>query len=332
MSRTNFLRLLLTVVLYSSFATAFCRDNKECNIVDTSHHLLIAGYLANYSFANYNLDNLKYVDRLYYFSVCPNEKGELEIPGKDIANLKLIKSKLSESQSLYLVVGGWTQSQYIPRMAATKSMRKDFIKRVVKFCKENGLHGVDLDWEDYPTEVNSRDFQQLVENFSKALRLKRLGFTIALGVNDKKIGMAVEALPYVDEINIMSYGKFDEAGNQAPMNLFQNWLTNYSNASVPKEKLVVGVPFYGKRLANGSDSSRIAVSFAEIVTTTHPSTSINWFRNYSYNGLQMIEEKTKLLLASDYKGIMAWELSQDLPASSDSSLLRAIYQLNLKQY
>ena len=328
MFQNGFLKLFLSVSFCSSVFAAFGCDRKEGSFSDTSHHLLIAGYLANYSMAKYNLDNLKYIDRLYYFSVCPNEKGELEIPEKDVANIKLIKSRLSGSQSLYLVVGGWTQSQNIPRMAASKTLRKAFIKKVARFCKTNGLQGVDLDWEDFPAEVNKEDFEMLVEDFSKMLRSQGLGFTIALGVSDKKIRMAVNALPYVDEINIMSYGKFDGAGNQAPMELFQNWLLNYLKASVPKEKLIVGVPFYGKRLANSNDTSRVAVSFAEIVRTTHPAHSSNWFGNYSYNGLQLIGEKTNFLHKTGYKGIMAWELSMDLPVTSDSSLLRAIYQIN----
>jgi GH18 family chitinase len=207
-------------------------------------------------------------------------------------------------------------------------LRKNFIKEVVRFCKANDLQGVDLDWEDYPSEVNKEDFQKLIEEFSQALHSKGLGFTIALGVSEKKIEMAVNALPYVDEINVMSYGKFDETGNQASMALFQNWLLNYAKALVPKEKLIVGVPFYGKRLANNNDNSKMAVSFSEIVTADHPDPSINWFKNYSYNGLQLIEEKTKLLRNGGYRGIMAWELSMDLPIASDSSLLNLIHQVN----
>ncbi|HEY1872754.1 MAG TPA: glycoside hydrolase family 18 protein, partial [Chitinophagaceae bacterium] len=292
MSKNGVLKLFLSLI-FCNIMLATCGCGKdERGFIDTSHHLLIAGYLANYRMANYNLDNLKYVDRLYYFSVCPNERGELEISQEDISNIKLIKSRLGQSQSLYLVVGGWTQSKNIPQMASVKSLREEFVRNVAEFCKENGLQGVDLDWEDFPAEVNKEDFSKLVEDLSKALHSERLGFTIALGVSDKKIQMAVNSLPYVDEINIMSYGKFDEAGNQAPMELFQSWLLNYLTATVPKEKLIVGVPFYGKRLANSSDTSRVAVSFAEIVTTTHPASSVNWFKNYSYNGLQLIKEKT----------------------------------------
>ncbi|HET7898626.1 MAG TPA: glycoside hydrolase family 18 protein, partial [Flavisolibacter sp.] len=147
---------------------------------------------------------------------------------------------------------------------------------------------------------------------------------------EKKIQMAVNALPYVDEINIMSYGKFDDTGNQAPMELFQRWLHNYAAAGVPTEKLIVGVPFYGKRLMTNNDRSRIAVSYAEIVAASHPGPDVNWFKNYSYNGLQVVEEKAKLLRSNRYKGIMAWELSMDLPLTSDSSLLKRIHQINMQ--
>jgi chitinase len=298
---------------------------------DTSHRLLIAGYLANYRIGNFNFDNLKYIDRLYYFSVCPNEKGQLEIPETDALNIREIKARLSEAQSLYLVVGGWTQSKNIPLMASTKSTRKAFVKGIARFCKENGLQGVDLDWEDYPNEVKKSDFYKLVKEFNKELHSQRLAFTIALGVSSKKIEMAVQALPYVDEINVMSYGKFDKEGNQAPMGLFQNWLLAYSAAGIPKEKLIVGVPFYGKRLADSSDHSPISITFSEISLQAHPSPTANWFKNYSYNGLQLIGQKTRYLKENGYQGVMAWEVSQDLPITSDSSLLKRIYEVNLHQ-
>src|SRR5215469_13762981 len=303
LSKNNLLRLFLSLLFCNIIIGAIASDKKDCS--DTSHRLIIAGYLANYRMENYNLDNLKYVDRLYYFSVCPNENGGLEIPEKDIENIKLIKSKLSPSQSLFLVVGGWTQSKNIPYMASKKSRRKAFVKNVTEFCKTSGLQGVDLDWEDYPAEVNKEDFAKLVKDFYKGLHSEGLAFTIALGVSDKKIKMAVSSLPYVNEINIMSYGKFDAAGNQAPMNLLQGWLQDYVNASVPKEKLIVGVPFYGKRLANKNDNSPVAVPFAEIISQTQPDRSVNWFKNYSYNGLQLIREKTKFLRENGYRGIMA---------------------------
>jgi GH18 family chitinase len=192
------------------------------------------------------------------------------------------------------------------------------------------IAGVDLDWEDYPSVVNDDQFVTLAGELSAALHKNNMAFTVALGVSPKKIKLATQVDKYVDEINIMSYGKFDAAGNQAPMNLFETWLNDYTKAGVKKEKLIAGVPFYGKRLPDAEDHSRPSVRYAEIVADTHPDFSVNNYGKYAYNGLSLIAAKTDYLSTNGYKGIMSWELSQDLPADSDSSLLRTIHDSKSK--
>jgi GH18 family chitinase len=284
---------------------------------------IVAGYLANYSFANFHFEALPYLDRIYYFSVCPSETGDFVYTQNDSIFLSSLSSKLTRQQ-LYLVIGGWTQSQNIPLMAASQDKRTAYINSVVAFCKRMHIVGVDLDWEDYPSVVNDNLFVKLAQELSIALHKNNIAFTVALGVSAKKIQLAKQIENYVDEINVMSYGKFDAAGNQAPMNLFETWLNDYVKAGIKKEKLIVGVPFYGKRLPDAQDHSRPSLTYAEIVANTHPDFAINNYGKYAYNGASMIAAKTNYLSANGYKGIMSWELSQDLPPASDSSLLRII--------
>ena len=291
---------------------------------------IVAGYLAKYSFANFHFSALPFLDRIYYFSVSPSDSGDFVYTQNDSTLLSSLVSKLTRQQ-LYLVVGGWTESKNIPTMAVSQSKRAEYIKSLVKFCKRMHITGVDLDWEDYPAVVDDNQFVVLAQELSTSLHKNNIAFTVALGVSAKKIRLATQIEKYVDEINIMSYGKFDATGNQAPMNLFETWLNDYEKAGIKKEKLIVGVPFYGKRLPNPEDHSRPSISYAEIVANTHPDFKIKNYGKYGYNGASLISAKTTYLATKGYKGIMSWELSQDLPVDSDSSLLKTIHKtLNRK--
>lgn len=300
-------------------------------LVSAQRSFIITGYVANYSFSKFDLAALQYLDRVYYFSASPDESGRFFFPDEDLNRLTLVRSKLNKAQQLYLVIGGWLQSKNIPLMAKSGSSRSDYIEKLVTFCKEQGINGVDLDWEDYPAVVDRGDYVLLVKELSKALHKNGLSFSVALGISDKKIRLAVEIQDLVDEINVMSYGKFDKEGNQAPGDLFEKWLKDYQDAGIRMEKLIIGVPFYGKRLPDQADHSPIAMSYADIEALTHPASSMNSYGKYGYNGIDLIKWKTGYLLQNGYRGIMIWELSQDLPASSDSSLLQTIYRVRGSQ-
>lgn len=295
---------------------------------NAGHSFIVAGYLANYSIANFHWEALPYLDRIYYFSVSPSENGDFVYTKNDSTILSSLSSKLTRQQ-LYLVIGGWTQSKNIPVMAGSQSKRREYINNVVAYCKRMKIAGVDLDWEDYPVMVDDNQFVILVQELSTELHKNNMAFTVALGVSAKKIHLATQIEKYVDEINIMSYGKFDEAGNQSPMNLFETWLNDYVKAGIKKDKLIAGVPFYGKRLPNPEDHTRPSFAYSEIVADTHPDFAVNSYGKYAYNGVSLIAAKAAYLSKSGYRGIMSWELSQDLPPDSDSSLLRTIHTATL---
>ncbi|ANE51417.1 glycoside hydrolase family 18 protein [Flavisolibacter tropicus] len=300
--------------------------NAQTNTKKQEQHFLLAGYLQASNIKAFDTVALKYLDRIYFFSVTPDSTGAFFVSPEYIEKMKMLQSVMRPSQALYLVIGGWTGSQNIHGMAADPAKKAAYIKALVEFCQSAHLNGVDLDWEDYPKAVNANDFVALVQDMSTALHMANLPFTIALGTSAGKIALATRVLPYTDQINIMSYGKFDKEGRQATMEDFLSWMNSYEKAGIPKDKLIAGVPFYGKHLPIPGDTGPLAISYAQIVEKAHPGINENQYLNFSYNGIQLLTDKTKWLLQNQYPGIMFWELAHDVSATSNYSLLKAIYQ------
>ena len=87
---------------------------------------------------------------------------------------------------------------------------------------------------------------------------------------------------------------------------------------VPPGKIVLGLPFYGRRLGKPDQT----LSYAEILRQRRPAATSDEVGGYSFNGPATIVRKTKFALERKLGGAMAWELGQD--AAGGDALLAAI--------
>ncbi len=316
-----YLFIALTILLVS------CNKNEiEEPTVNEFPELFVAGYLPWYGFDNFDFEALKYINRVYYFSIAPDSTGNFISPDIHEQNIQFLQNKIGESETeLFIVVGGWYESETIFPMAADSNKREAYVNSLVQFCIENNLDGVDLDWEAYPTSVPETDYILLVDLLSEKLRENNLKFSVAVAASH--YNLAAKFKNKVDQINIMSYGVLDEAGNQVTMSMLTKWLNNFDAAGVPRSKLIVGVPFYGKRPYNTNDNSARALTYRYIVQQSAPAYDENNYGKYSYNGRSLMQTKTKFLRENFYFGIMSWELSQDVDYNSQYSLLKSIVEV-----
>jgi GH18 family chitinase len=87
---------------------------------------------------------------------------------------------------------------------------------------------------------------------------------------------------------------------------------------VPKEKLVLGVPFYGRHVKRRDQ----AMSYREIVGKHKPAAGTDVIDGVYFNGPATIRRKAEYAVEAGLGGVMAWELGQD--AAGERSLLRVI--------
>ncbi|KRX65998.1 putative chitinase 3 [Trichinella sp. T9] len=179
----------------------------------------------------------------------------------------LMKFKeLNSDLKIILSVGGATLG------TNSHKNRQNFANSAVLFCRKHGFDGIDIDWE-YPD--SAEDNQNLVllsrvllETFiteAEQSGNRRLFLTFAVTANQIKadIGYNVSELSKIwDFMNLMSYdfhGAWDSyTGINSPLfsrstdsKILKKWniadaAHHYYKRGMPKEKIVIGLPTYGR--------------------------------------------------------------------------------------
>jgi len=174
---------------------------------------------------------------------------------KEIVALK----KAHPHLKVLLSIGGWGSGRF-SEMAADESNRLKFAADCKRIVKEYDLDGIDIDWE-YPTSnaagisnspADTDNFTLLMRDIRKAIGPKKL-LTLATASNGKYIAFG-DINPYVDFVNIMTYDSGNPPYHHA--SLFRSdksghvtceeAVAAHVKAGMPIEKLVLGIPFYGR--------------------------------------------------------------------------------------
>lgn len=236
-------------------------------------------------------------------------------------------------------------SNKFSKMIASADDRKKFAANCLKYCKDNNLDGIDLDWE-FPGSSTGSDPLHDVDNFTELVKDLRatLGNDMIIGIagaikDKEKVSSggwryidltAVE--PYVDFISLMNY---DFCQAPSPHNAIlapghywdvnRSW-TNYKNANFPAHKLNMGVAFYGRHAYSGSDDSG-ELFYEEILNRLKAQPSVyttaynkTWkvpvlYKNgqmwCSYDDPTSIAAKGEWALDRGMGGIMHWQIRGD---------------------
>lgn len=232
----------------------------------------------NYAFANVRNGEVvvgdTYADTDKFF---PGDCWEPGCKRGNFNQLHKLKQKYPHIKTL-ISVGGWTWSGNFSDAALTDASRTKFANSAVRFVRKWGFDGVDLDWE-YPVSgglkpgrpEDKRNFTLLLQKVREKLNEagkedgKEYLLTIASGAGPDYVKNTEldQVQQHLDWINIMTYdfhGSWEKtSGFNSPLfrdpedpfpkaDTFnvQAGVQGHLDAGVPANKLVMGLPFYGR--------------------------------------------------------------------------------------
>lgn len=224
-------------------------------------------------------------------------------------------------------IGGGSPHPYYHELLK-EGRRRSFIDSLVSIVSKSGLDGIDIDLEGNDIDENYEPFVVELANALKAQN-KLITAAIAVYYKDK---LSDKALAQYDFVNVMSY---DRTGPWRPEKPGPH--STYAHAvedleyfgvqrSIPKEKMVLGVPFYGYGYGPELTSPAISMNYGQIVTQFPGAESTDEYKMPDgkilyYNGIPTMKQKTALA-KEKASGIMIWQVKGD--ASGKLSLLQVI--------
>lgn len=318
-----------------------------------------------------------------------------ELAQRDSLNFIKLHSLKSKNPELKIMIsiGGWTWSKGFSDAALTPESRKKLTASGINFLIIHNLDGLDFDWE-YPAlqgdnnvvrDIDKENFVAMLKSFREALdslgaihqkhylsTIASGGFRKYLEVNDLRT-----ATTYLDLINIMSYDLFGAGdditghhanlykGNQAIMpaskrdRSVKSAVQGHIEFGIPREKIVLGIPFYGKRWKNvgpknnghyqpgtfdrglsqdkihalqSDPSYRELWDYASENAFLYSEEKREWV---TFESSRSIEHKIYFMKKEQLAGVMFWELSEDpsgpLLDAIDINIKRPLEDFKLKR-
>lgn len=296
----------------------------------------------------------RFLDAVIYAFIEINPDGTLRVPTPNYLN-KLINLK-AEKPDLKVIaaIGGWGVDGFSDA-ALTPTSRYNFARQAKQLMDQYKIDGIDIDWE-YPGSsaagIKSRPEDK--ENFTLLLTALRdvLGENTWLsvaGTGDKAyINNSLDVLnvaPLINYFNLMSYdftaGETGERGRNHQSNLYDSALSlpgysvdsmvkNLENAGMPSNKIMLGVPFYGRLGATITKSfdqlrkdyiNKNGFKFNFDKQAKVPYLTKNGIYEMSYDNELSILIKGDYVLKNNLGGIFSWTSTYD----QANILARAMY-------
>ncbi len=337
----------------------------------------VSGYYTGWNADDYPPEKVDFsaMTHIIVGRVTPNTDGTVDAHfdnsnGSAMAKTLSTRAHAAGRKALIMVGGAGEHDNWVG--AASSANRERFVQSLLKAMDDHGYDGLDIDWEPVE-EADKPDLLALVQRLRQARPGMLLTFPIGWVNNNFASDASLKWYPQLaqslDQVNVMSYemiGVWDgwdswftsalkgESGTH-PTSV-ESSLKAWVNAGIPKEKLGMGIPFYGLAWRHitgprqpftnwsdyvGGDNSFTykkilalsktgtlqwdAAAQANYVTFSTPveDGTVRWI---TYDGPEAIQAKGQYAKANGYGGTIIWTINQGCtdPATGANPLLTEV--------
>lgn len=303
-------RLVFTAATNASLPTTFRVDDVSLNGVSAATNNRIVGYLPYYRYSSaFSKIDWSALTHVNYFSITTDTAGVITSTNVTAAALNAV---VSAAHAAGVTVGITVGPQSFSTLAASATARAAFATNVVNYALQYNLDCIDIDWEP-PAGNNVANYGTLISDLYNVANPQKIMITAAVNPWTNEIP-ASAVNTKMAWLNVMCYD-FDYA-NHSTYAQAVSGMVDWTNYGVAKNKILMGMPFYGKQGTSWSNdtSSTYATMIANYLTDnggTYPSPDIDFISNFYGNGIETVRAKMQYVVSNGYGGAMIWELGQD---------------------
>ena len=269
-------RTINLILIFFIIVSVACEEKAKIPSVEKKK--IIVGYVPGFrgTLDQLSIDANKLTHINYAFVNVQDSMAWLTNIETDTINFRILNKlkDINPDLKILISIGGWSWSGNFSDAVLTHSSRKKFAKTSVDIVADHDLDGVDIDWE-YPNQrgdnnvyrpEDKQNYTLMFEEIRKELDKlsektgKNYELTTAVGASYSYIENTEmdKASEYLDYVNLMTYDFYtsgDTAGHHSNLYPPEDYEKDASGhktfkefvaAGVPPEKLVMGIPFYGR--------------------------------------------------------------------------------------
>mmetsp|Transcript_68151 Transcript_68151/g.134550 ORF Transcript_68151/g.134550 Transcript_68151/m.134550 type:complete len:380 (+) Transcript_68151:51-1190(+) len=300
------------------------------DVESNAKEVAVVAYLPEWRYEGANWETIsEHVTHLLLFSLEMSAEGAIRaqdrIPRRELLEQARNASRRHGTELLLCFGGNGRSDGFSPVVRSKKALRR-FLKSLGRLMDELGLDGVDYNWE-YPgyqfgrgylaeeeVQADYKGLAQLVRGTKKFFPNKTVTMAYYPDTRQETLLKQHGIDQVVDLMHMMSY---DAGGEQHSSWTLGKKSVDQGKEVLPPRKLTMGVPFYGRHSGSGDWTTyEDLVQRHDPLPPTKDSVLAPADQGGSkyvigFNGVKMIERKTRYALEQGAAGVMIWEVGQD---------------------
>ncbi len=293
-----------------------------------------------------NRVKFEYITHINHAFAWPRADGSITAYS-EINHPELIMATHQAGKKILISLGGWGQSDGFAPVTADSTLRRKFINNLIGFCATRGYDGADFDWEFPQTAAQRTNLTTLIKETRQAFSQTHPEWLLTMvAVTSNYSGQWHDYLAlsqYVDWFNLMAYdfhGSWtNHAGHNSPLYApttdfdgsgHQGIFYLRNQRGVPKEKIHLGLPFYGRECnatrLYGPSSGWTDLEYASVAPRLNSGwdyfwddvSKVSYLLNANRTKFVTFDDSSSLAGKCAYAkqnglaGVMIWALGQDV--------------------
>jgi len=201
-------------------------------------------------------------------------------------------------------------------ITSSPSKRAQLVANLTDLVNKYNLDGINIDWEGgADPNIYAQFIRELRDSMGPDKTITAIGTWLGPPVN-----IASSAAPYLDFVTVMTYDYW-HVPSGGSLDVVSKTMNMWADAGFPKDKLVMGIPFFGTTGAGTTGWT----PYSTIVDRVNPAPGQNSGGGYHWNGPDLVKQKTKWIMDNGFGGVWNYDLGTD-KLNSSASLANAIYE------